>query len=277
VPAQVSQGAVAQLEALVTNKADGPIFQPIRTLRPFEDALHQIINAIRSEDLHIGDKLPSERVMARQLDVSRPTVREALRILMKARVLAGRRDGTSGLFVVGDTIPSELDGHIEPMSYQGVSELLEFRRMFEPRVAQLAGFRATEEDFAGLENTLNQLRAAQGDRARFLLRDERFQLRIAKATRNQIVVFTFTRLFRDLRLVRDLALREDSRKATEWAIGSLGRLLQALMSRDPDRIDREVSEHLEYLEGIWRRKTGRAVAYETPSFLMPRVSARTKT
>jgi DNA-binding FadR family transcriptional regulator len=146
--------------------------------------------------------------------------------------------------------------------------------MFEPRVAQLAGFRATEVDFSALEDALAQLRGSRSERGRFMLQDERFQLRMARATHNEVVMGVFSRLFKDLRIVRDLALRDDTESATEWAIDSLTRLLTAIMSRDPQAIDRQVGEHLDYLEAVWRKRTGRSVARDVPDFLKGRLSGR---
>ncbi len=56
-------------------------FSPVRTRRTFEEAVEQIAERISLGELSPGDQLPSERTLAQQMEISRPTVREALKVL----------------------------------------------------------------------------------------------------------------------------------------------------------------------------------------------------
>ena len=56
-------------------------FEPVSSRRTFEEAVEQIAEKIKSGDLHVGDRLPSERELAAQMRISRPTLREAVRTL----------------------------------------------------------------------------------------------------------------------------------------------------------------------------------------------------
>ena len=71
----------------------GPIFGPARPRRTFEEIINQIKANIEEGRLKRGDKLPTERALAAQFQVSRNTVREALRTLEISGfiILAGRR------------------------------------------------------------------------------------------------------------------------------------------------------------------------------------------
>ena len=55
----------------------GPVrsFEPVSTRRTFEEAVEQIAEKVKSGDLHVGDRLPSERELAAQMRISRPTLR----------------------------------------------------------------------------------------------------------------------------------------------------------------------------------------------------------
>ena len=50
-------------------------FEPVATRRTFEEAVEQIAEKVKSGDLHVGDRLPSERDLAAQMRISRPTLR----------------------------------------------------------------------------------------------------------------------------------------------------------------------------------------------------------
>jgi DNA-binding FadR family transcriptional regulator len=63
------------------------IFKPVGTRRTFEEAVEQIADSIMVGDLHVGDRLPTERALAAQMQISRPTLREAIRLLADAGVL----------------------------------------------------------------------------------------------------------------------------------------------------------------------------------------------
>ena len=53
-------------------------FEPVSSRRTFEEAVEQIAERIKSGDLHVGDRLPSERELAGIMRISRPTLRSSL-------------------------------------------------------------------------------------------------------------------------------------------------------------------------------------------------------
>ena len=74
-------------------------FEPVATRRTFEEAVEQIAEKVKSGELHVGDRLPSERDLAAQMRISRPTLREAVKVLAEAGVLEVRRGQAGGIFV----------------------------------------------------------------------------------------------------------------------------------------------------------------------------------
>ncbi len=106
-------GAGASRSSQVMNSAS-PIagaessFEPVATRRTFEEAVEQIADKIKAGDLHTGDRLPSERELAAQMRISRPTLREAIKALSEAGVLEVRRGQSGGIFVASELIPREL-------------------------------------------------------------------------------------------------------------------------------------------------------------------------
>src|SRR5688572_15508990 len=74
-----------------TNHRQAAGFQPVPQRRAFEEIFFQIENAILEGRLGVGDRLPPERELAEIFQVSRPSVREALRVLETLGVLSSRR------------------------------------------------------------------------------------------------------------------------------------------------------------------------------------------
>ena len=81
------------------SNAGGQIFRPIRTVNAFEQLVERIGRAIKLGLLAPGERLPPERRLAEQLELSRSTVREALRLLYDAGYLEARRGRRGGVFV----------------------------------------------------------------------------------------------------------------------------------------------------------------------------------
>jgi GntR family transcriptional regulator, transcriptional repressor for pyruvate dehydrogenase complex len=248
-------------------------FEPVATRRTFEEAVEQIAEKVKTGDLHVGDRLPSERDLAAQMRISRPTLREAVKVLVEAGVLEVRRGQSGGIFVAAEVVPRELLHSRQEIRFSEVAGVLEARRLLEPRVAQLAAVHASEEDFAAMARTIERQRelAASDDFLRnedlFLQLDLKFHLTLARATRNATIVALMRSMLRQLEIARDMAMHAPL--VPDWTIQIHERTLAAVRSADFALIDEVMDEHLAELEQIWERETGRGLVRPLPDFLQP--------
>jgi GntR family transcriptional repressor for pyruvate dehydrogenase complex len=153
-----------------------------------DDAIERIRELIASGAWGPGTRLPREPDLAKQLGLSRNSLREAVRALSLARVLEVRQgDGT----YVSSLEPGEL---LEPtlsathlLRGRTVLELFEVRRMLEPEAAAMAAHRADAEVIEALRTELDRMTAA-GDRAEDLVEaDAAFHDVIARAPGNCVL------------------------------------------------------------------------------------------
>jgi DNA-binding FadR family transcriptional regulator len=248
-------------------------FEPVATRRTFEEAVEQIAEKIKAGDLHTGDRLPSERELAAQMRISRPTLREAIKVLTEAGVLEVRRGQSGGIFVASELIPRELLRSRQEVRFGEIAGVLEARRLLEPRVAQLAAVHATEDDFATMAQTIERQRelAASDDflshEDLFLQLDLKFHLALARATRNATIVGLMRTMLRQLEIARDMAMHAPL--VPDWTIDIHERTLAAVRAADFRLIDEVMDEHLAQLEQIWERETGRGLVRTLPDFLQP--------
>jgi DNA-binding FadR family transcriptional regulator len=246
-------------------------FTPIGPRRAFEGAVEQIAQRIRLGELTEGDRLPSERDLAQALRISRPTLREAVRVLSQAGVLTVRSGSTGGIFVASGYVPIDMLRAKSDLRLGEVAGVLEARRLLEPRVAQLAALNARDEDFTGLQANIDATKAllAQGDvldnEDRFLQLDTQFHLRIARGSGNSTVVSLMRTLLRRLEIARDLAVRQPP--IPEWVIDIHERTLSAIRAADYERIEVVMDEHLAAMERAWERETDRVLVRPVPEFL----------
>lgn len=241
------------------------LFQPVRTPRVFEDVAAQVVDSVRAGYLRVGDQLPPERVMAEHLEVSRQTLREALKLLAHAGVLEIKAGPRGGAVVAAEMVPRSLiDAEVQLRAGE-VLDLLVARRLIEPRVAQLAAVHATEQDFADLTATIEQQRRFVDDRDRFMDAGARFHVLLARATQNSEVFRIMRSMLKRLEVARDAYFRTSM--DPDWGIAIHEKTLRAVMSRDPDQIAAVMTEHLGFLEDAWEAESGRAALRRVPDFL----------
>lgn len=233
----------------------------------------QIAERIADGELREGDRLPSERDLASQMEISRPTLREAVKVLVRAEVIAVSPGPGGGMRVATEYVPRELLNRDVRLRLGEIPGVLEARRMVEPRVAQLAAARHGEEDLARLEGLIDQqrglVRAGRlgAEEDRFLQLDTRFHLAIARATRNDTVVALMRTILRRLDIARDMALHVPL--VPDWSLAIHERTLEAIASTDQDAVGRVMDEHLSQVERTWEQETGRLLVREMPDFLLP--------
>jgi DNA-binding FadR family transcriptional regulator len=245
------------------------LFRPARSRRTFEDATEQIVEAIKAGDLQIGERLPSERTLSMQMQISRPTLRQAIRVLSEAGIVEVTPGPGGGMVVRSDNIPPDLidsNGHVDLRIGQ-VANVLEARRLIEPNVAQLAASRATDADIDSMQRIIELQRATLGEENRFLELDLRFHLAMARATHNETVVSLVRPMLRQLEIARRRMLQAEG--DAERTLEIHERTLAAIVSGDAVEIERVMDEHLGWLEERWQQETGRLRLRKTPDFLLP--------
>lgn len=162
--------------------------QPLYPVRLDDLAAHRVLEWIVKRGLQPGDKLPAERELVRQLNVSRPVVREALTRL-KAMGVIERHQGR-GSFIT--SFPVQLV--VEQLQMQASSQqewmmhVWEVRRLLETQIAGLAAKRRTETDLARMEEALAGMEAAMESGKDPAADDERFHLFLTHASKNPVLI-----------------------------------------------------------------------------------------
>jgi DNA-binding FadR family transcriptional regulator len=112
-----------------------------------------------------GDALPTEVELVRQFGVSRPTLREAFRILESESLIVVRRGSRGGVLVSSpETAVAARDfGLLLQMSKTTLADVYEARKVFEPAAAELLAKRAGPDDIAELRSTASTLAALIDD------------------------------------------------------------------------------------------------------------------
>lgn len=153
----------------------------------YGQVVEQIKKMIIEGTLEKGDKLPTERELSEKLNVSRASVREAIRALEVIGILECRHGA-------GNYIRENFDNSLfEPLSMMFILqkshpyEILEIRELLELETVALAAKRINEEELAVLKSIVDEMQECL-DENRNLYLDKKFHYTIAKASRNLLII-----------------------------------------------------------------------------------------
>ena len=149
-----------------------------------EDIARRIQDLIVAEGLEEGDRVPSERDIAQLLSTSRPTVSQAIRILVTRGLVESRRG--SGSYVTNRPLAS-FENSVSLMldlNSDSVGQLHELRLWLEITGVLTAIERASDEDLAVGEEALTRLVGDAGDTAAWMSSDTRFHATLVRASNN---------------------------------------------------------------------------------------------
>ena len=182
------------LDATVTKSArahHGDEWHPVSRVRTYELVLDRIEAQIVSGALRAGQRLPPERRLAAMLGVSRPAVREALRILeaqgaVRSQVGKGPDSGTTIDRVPSDALARLLRLHVALGSFP-LEDIVETRVVLERSSVVLACRNAGPQDLERMRAALEDMDEPEIDRERFNQRDTDFHLALADAGGNRLM------------------------------------------------------------------------------------------
>lgn len=228
-----------------------PGFVPVKTQRAFEVICDQIRRELAQKTLKVGDKLPPERELAAQFQVSRGALREALRSLEVAGIIYNVKGAKGGAFVQAadsERVTQAMQDYIH-LDSVSLDELTEARIALQEVIVRLACARATEAHLADLERIVEETRMA-GDLETRLRCAEEYYAVLARATMNRI----FGVVVKSLSSILQNFLRDpDHELLQESLFQSRLRLVRLLRERDCEGAIEEMRQHLERIHQHIRR------------------------
>ena len=231
--------------------------RPTRFSRPRGTSSEQIAFEIRryiaQHDLRPDDRLGTENELAAEFGVSRPTLREALRLLASSHLIRASRGPGGGVFVastqnegIGRNLSESIANMLETESISLV-ELVEARIQLEVPLAGLAASNADDETVKELEAAIAEGRSHRDLQAsdEFRLADARFHREIARTAGNELLR-AFTSWTLDV-LQPLLVARVGPAIDGNAILRQHGSILRAIRSGQPAAAQRAMRRHLDYI------------------------------
>src|SRR5262245_28544080 len=215
--------------------------EAVEARRLYRQVADQLRALIDSGEYAVGSRLPTERDLAEQLKVSRPTVREALIALEvegRVRIRVG-----SGIYV------SESAALAQPLpaaEIEGPFELLRAREFLEGAIAEQAARVATPEDISRIDASLQAMATVQHPGEASMIHDRAFHVAVAGCLDNAVLVRVVGELF-DQRLnpyFAKLAHYFENPQSWNAALDEHRAIRDAIAAHDADAAHETMREHL---------------------------------
>jgi len=216
-----------------------------------EEILTRLLDLIKERELRPGDKLPPERELATMMNVSRPSLREALRALSIMNIIEIRQgDGTYVSSLEPDLLVEHLD-FIFALDDSTFLQLFEARKIVEVGIVALAAERITDEEVAEMEECLHAAANSVDDPVAFLQADLDLHNAITRAARNPI-------LSRVMTSISQLGLASRSRTTAipgvvHDTVEDHRNIVSALKAHNPEAAQQAMLIHLNNVESRLER------------------------
>lgn len=242
------------------------IYSRIEHSSTADEVIQQIELLVLEGVLRAGDRLPGERELSRQFEVSRPILRDALKALEARGLLVTRHGGGTVVADVTGKIFSAPVSELIGAHAKATADYLEYRREIEAITAEYAALRATPEDLILLGQVVDRMiRAhAAADFESEAEADVDFHNLIGECAHNIILLHTLRSCYR---LLSDGVFY--NRAMIFGLPGARDRLLEqhraihdAIAARDPEAARRAARDHIDFVEkalaeatreGEWQR------------------------
>lgn len=227
-------------------------FAPVsRNPRLSDKVAEQLLESIKVNQLEPGHRLPSERELGEQFDVSRTVIREAVRSLAAKGVLVVRPgSGVHVATVDAATVSEQMSLFLRGRGEIEYAKINEVRAALEIRTARLAAERATEDDLAELRERCDRM-AAMTDSETASVEDVEFHRAVAQATSNELFLVMLDSIGDILLEIRRVTLAMPGRIADGVAHHRV--ILERIAARDVDGADAAMRAHLADSYSAWRQ------------------------
>ena len=222
------------------------MFVEVQHTRVYEKIVQQIRGLIEDGTLNPNDRLPSERDLAQTLGCSRTSLREACRVLESEGLIISKAGG--GRFVQEVDKRLTFEYRVNPIDLiekTSAIHFLEAREALEPKIVELATERATKDDIAKIEESLQRLKEKLKYPDEKVDADSNFHLALAEATHNFVFISMMEMNLNLYRQVRKQTLKSNDRYIESFQEHK--EILTAITLGDKERAVQAIHTHLQHL------------------------------
>jgi len=235
------------------------MFEQVQPQKYYMQIARQIKNSIRDGELKVGEKLPSERNLAKEFGASRASIREALSALEMLGLIVCKSG--QGNYINADASEGTINTELLKSLLIGHDphEIFETRLEIEPRLAGLAAERATKQELVEIREMHTSLagiakRIGLGEKdamEEFLEEDRKLHLTIGRCSHNSVLFTVFSALNFMMKETHWKALNRTALKKT----GNIKKymklnkeIIEGLEMRDSDKVRKDLFYYIKTIQ-----------------------------
>ena len=224
--------------------------KPIRKETLPEKIISEIKSLIESGQVAHGTRLPSEREFSRMLGVSRPSLREALKVLSVLGIIEHRHGEGTFLTEDRDNWPIEPFSVFFSIKKGALIDIYEARQGLEVKAAALAAERRTKEDLQKMTRAINKMKQSVGEVAMFLAHDLEFHRSLVSSTKNPVLIDLLEKIYKIHFETRDLlyATADNYEVNTQSDLEKHVQLLTHIAEGNAAAASQNIQDHLEEVQ-----------------------------
>lgn len=213
-----------------------------------EELFEKLRDAILSGALPGGYAFPNENALCKKLDIGRSTLREAYAPLETMHLITRTKMGT----YVNDASDTRNAMNFDIIAqYTDPANMIEYRRIMEVGVTQLAAQKATPDDTVELMQIVDEMEKSAGDTEALTQLDFAFHSTLAKISKNELLMISFN----TIRIIYEKFVMEQfSKNLLPQSLKDHRALIEALSKNDTERAGELMREHLTHIESAAKGK-----------------------
>jgi len=230
--------------------------KPIKPKRISDQVFDQIRELIYRGTLKPGEKLMTERELARAMNVSRTTIRDAIQRLVAMGLIVQRQGQGTFVKSFDDRLENPLSKVIEAQNIS-LEDLLEVRIGLECNAVSLAALRADESDIIAMTQSIEEMQTAVASGRLGTQADTSFHMAVAYAAKNPLHILImrnfYDYLFHGIR--ENLASLYEDPANIEIIISQHKSILAAIKARDNEKAWETMQAHIKFVMDFFKKKT----------------------
>jgi len=229
----------------------GILINPIKKKSISEEVITEIKSLIDSGHIALGSKLPPEREFAKMLNVSRSSLREALKVLNLLGILENRPGAGTFLSNSPLTWPTETFSLLFTLKKSALIDIFESRKIIEGGLAALAAQRRTDEDLEVMKKALKNMRLHLNNQATYTMHELKFHEAIIKASRNLTLQDLMEKLYILLKETREKVFQYSAiENYRELDYKQHEAIYKAIKARNENLATKTIVDHLHNFEQL---------------------------
>lgn len=221
------------------------MYKPTPRTMLYEEVINQILTLIKDGIWTAGEKIPTENELSKHFQVSRNSIREALKVLEHLKIISSKA-GT-GTFVLEDSaqniqVLELIDTLREESTYES---LMDTRMIIEPELTYRAALSATDEEINNLEEVIeNSLEAVENGDYLTSTVGFSFHMALAKMSKNIILWKFLESITLELISLRKVIMKKHNKDDLLKEISEHKKIFTHIKNKQPDEAKAAMYEHL---------------------------------